>query len=170
MTQLTELWNAQKLKVKSTVKDPLESLYTRATQQATKILSVFEEDDEEEEEVLTVKTQQHTAVQAISPEDLQEVASTAVSYLGVIFAGGCAVAYISMFVQYKNALARHDKLTTLLNHPMARVASGDQVTRVAQQVQAMKEEEEAKSTNDAIQRLLALQAEKKSVSSSKKLF
>ena len=58
-------------------------------------------------------------------DDLKQAASKAVSYLSVIVLGGVIVGYFSVFVQYKNALTRHEKLNALLSHPNARVASGD---------------------------------------------
>ena len=81
--------------------------------------------------------------------------------MGVLIVGGGLIGYFSVFVTYKNALNKHDKLNELLNHPMARVAHGEQVERVTEHVKLMQEEAEAKKNNEKVQRLLAMAQSRK---------
>ena len=148
MGQLADLWKAQQMQEKV---DPLESLLAPKTLQAT--------DDDEEDDDAPVPPKR---IQ-MSPDQLKDALSKAGYALGAIIFGGALVGYFSVFVQYKNALARHEKLNALLNHPNARVAAGDQVQRVTETMKVIQEQEEAKKNQEAVQRLLAMQTDKKKV-------
>lgn len=94
---------------------------------------------DEETEEMTVEMEVTSDKKKIEfgPEEIKEVIQTAGTILGAVTFGGVLVGYISVFVQYKNALARHEKLENLLQHPNARVAAGPQVQRVTEQMKVL---------------------------------
>ena len=106
--------------------------------------AVLETDDSEEEQTTEEETEQPTPKLAFAPEELKDIASKVGQVLSVILFGSGIVGYFSVFINYKNALSRHEKLNTLMQTPNARVASGEQVERVTQQLQSMQQEVEAK--------------------------
>lgn len=66
----------------------------------------------------------------MSSEDIKDIVAKAGKFLCAIFCGGGLIGYFSVFITYKNALNKYDKLNTLMNHPNARVAHGEQVEKV----------------------------------------
>lgn len=118
MESLNSLWKSQKMQV---AQDPLESLYAKQSKR------VESEDEDEDDEVEQETSAASPKKMVLDTEDLKNAVSKAGSALGVVVLVGVIIGYLSVFTQYKNALAKHDKLNTLLNHPNARVASGNQV-------------------------------------------
>jgi hypothetical protein len=145
MNELKQLWESQQIQTRQ---NPLDMIF------GSKAKTV-EVTDEEEESAPPVKTVSSPKLQ-LSQEDIQDALANAGKALAVILCGGGIIGYFSVFITYKNSLNRYEKLNTLMNHPNARVAHGDQVEKVTQQVKLMQQEVEAKQQEEKVQRLLAM--------------